>query len=240
MANGALKRPSLAYSAPNDFGANTQMNAPLINVHSFPVERNKFGVSSVVALDHSRCPATIVWAVTGIVIDSFNRVLRGWPRTHVSVKQGEIKPPITNLNPPSTVIVPTREGSVFASLYHVRPNHVFRESPKAVCRESFRGQLLFKAPAGLDVSVRQVARSSARFFATITEAIPQIIRCSRIFNTLACKLSNNKPAKPEAIKVSKFLVRWGLARNDWGIFGMVAHIVLSRGRFLTGESAFAL
>lgn len=215
------------------------MSRPLSNGHGVSAECQKPIVPAVIILNGFSFPGTILRAVASVVVSSFNRMLWGWTWPHVGVKQSKVIPTVAYSNSPAAIIFPKFVGFFLAPSFHVRPNFVFRCFAKTMSRLPCRRQFAPKAAAGFGVAAGQVASEHARFFATIAQAIPKIISFAAFSHALPGQFYNNEPVKSESAKVSKLLVGGNLAWNDWKRFDSL-HIVFSRGRFLTGESAFAL
>ena len=85
-----------------------------------------FAVSSIVVLLPLRCPTAIRGGVISVVINSVDRVSRGWSFTHVIIKRLKtISPLLANGYVPFPVSEIIAVIMVMASLYHANPYLIF-------------------------------------------------------------------------------------------------------------------
>lgn len=142
--------------------------SPLGKGHNYAAVSDQAAASSVAALGFPRGPDTVIRAVRTVVVNSFNRVLRGRAWTHVrkEVFKG-FEPTWANKNAPATVVLPTLAARFIAADFDVAPNGPLGAdaslSGHPVRGNSFSDQFSSKASA-TDASAVAERRSINGFF----------------------------------------------------------------------------
>ncbi len=118
--------PSTIQTAPYRHSADSSESPPLGNRQCFAAMEQPCICAPVVDLFFVCCPPAIRWFVVSIVVDSFNRVLWGWLRSHVSkeVFKGTA-PPIAHTNTTAAVMRIVLAIRVVATGLHTRPAPCF-------------------------------------------------------------------------------------------------------------------
>ncbi len=87
-------------------------------------------IRSLISMLLSRCrPSAIFWRVVTIIINSINRIFRGWSLSHISKKVlKRINPALTDSYSASTVIFILINIFIVASLFYTNPDFIFRDT----------------------------------------------------------------------------------------------------------------
>lgn len=161
-----------------------QTPRPLTEGQREAVVRDQMGFSHVLSLLLTGSPAAILWTVWSGVVNTFDRVLRGWGVSHVFSKAFEGHPPLTDVNPPTSVIGIGSGVRVAASFLHPVPALIhLRPRAPVLCRARL-GQFSIQTAARLDRPIPKCASRHSffrpTFAATEPPGLPRLAlaRCS--------------------------------------------------------------
>lgn len=118
-------------------------------------------LTSISTLLQSVSPAAIFWAVTFVIIFSFDRkggpqsINSLWPSSHIGEKCGIRVPSVANRDSSSSIIFPAWMLRIVASLSHAFPNKIFRGIALSVQKVGiFFSFTLFQASTTLSYSFK--------------------------------------------------------------------------------------
>lgn len=102
----------------------TEMPRPIGQAHSNARESYPACNGSVPILLGLCCPFTVLWKITGSIIDSFDRCAsRTWP--HITQKGLKSLPAFTDLNSATTIMSKHGIVGIATAIYHAVPTGVF-------------------------------------------------------------------------------------------------------------------
>src|SRR5688572_28057145 len=133
MTKNMLDRPATTHPVANDVVGKAEFSRPVRHALCLASEAQHSVVARILRQLSISGPATILFAVSLIVLLSLNRMPFAWARPHVRVERLKaIAPLIANGNSSSAVSVIPSCLRVGASLNDVVPNPVFGSSAHAV------------------------------------------------------------------------------------------------------------
>lgn len=220
LCESALNRPPVVQSANNCVGANPGSFSPRSNAQGFTVEFQHTAVSFVSVLFFLRCPPAILFRVSKVVFNSFDRVPWRRLRPHVFKEIHELQPSLTNRYSSTSVIFPFVMICIVASPAHSQPRIILRRSPVMTSRpmrgESLDCVITLKTSTRFSVSSFNVFSANNAMITTIAGTLPEIQKsiapttCSSTINT-----DDLKPEEYPSGKIAKLLVGWRLTLNNF-------------------------
>ena len=131
--------PSLIKPALERCWADIGLPSPLSERLGLPSCVNNSVRSAVVCLGHNSSPSAIIRSVVAIIVNSVNRMLRGWPVSHVIVKGLErLSPSSAKTNASFSIIREIMVRLAKASFLNAAPRSVLRRSIHPMSFTSFR------------------------------------------------------------------------------------------------------
>ena len=140
-----------------------------------------FVVPSLVAYLLATCrPRAVARAVSGFIVDPFERQFGAWLASHVGQERRVAFPRWAYSDPPAAVVVKVSVVRVLASLSHVHPRNPFgrpRVSVRLACRLA---SLFSKAAAGSDATAFEIARVDDLRPSAVAQAkpVPSLVHLS--------------------------------------------------------------
>jgi len=154
----------------NSIAVNAKASAPVRNGVSLAVKRDFSDSCLVVVLLNPRRPLAVARIVMAFAVDSLNRVLRRWARTHVLHKGGKgVEPAVADINASLPV---TRMGTDTATLAHGSPDVVFRPFAHSVRFKACRSLVALKASAAFGIAVIELVGGYVARLAALAPANP--------------------------------------------------------------------
>jgi hypothetical protein len=136
---------------PNDFDREAGSFAPFVGRTTGSLPRNHRVRASIAPLLGSRRPSAIGRSVVAFVVDTINRVMLRWTRTHVSIKGDErLTPFIADRNTTGTVEAIVAGCGRVAAIDHRGPDIVFSRPFSAVLDLALTEESQTLTSAGLD------------------------------------------------------------------------------------------
>lgn len=201
-----LFAPSTLEPFPYKSSVTSEFFAPVCGNEGFSIAGYDNIVSLVPNLIFSRCPPAIFSRVSGVVVESFETVVRAWSRPKVIIEILErLKPPIAHRYPSSTISRKAGGIRVCASLSHVAPDRVFTGVPHSVSSSGRSVSDDFFKEASTRLCLALVKSTSPYFnlFAAITPAKPRHISVATRSESVITSLDYVEPAKPFAGQILK-------------------------------------
>lgn len=162
-----------------------------------------------------------------------------WTHPHIGEEILKVHPPITDFYAAPTIIPPEFSVWVKATIPYGCPRFVFGTITQSMNGVYSRRVVSLKAAARFAFTTRYTGASGKNHIAAIALTFPEPNRIPQAVYALASKPNDVQAAKLFSNQIPKVLVRWQWTRDYSGRFDVLAHIVFSEGRFLTGGAAFA-
>lgn len=122
---------------------------PLSNGANSPIKRNHAATTPIAGLLLFSGPSTIAFRVSQTVVNTINTMVRRWPWSHILKKVLETiasAPPLTNRNPPSSVVSKRTIPWVTTPPVNMLPRAMLRGIRQAVRSPKFAYPVFSKAP----------------------------------------------------------------------------------------------
>lgn len=153
-----------------------EFSGPSTDAESVALKRDSDGPRRVLALLLIGGPSAIGWAIAGIVVDSFKRVLGCWAIAHIGQERWKrTTPPLAYGYASSTV---SREESpvlVLAAADHSLPDAVFGGVALAVCGAYRVARIVIQTATTRGVAASQSARGYFCRLAAVAAALPVLL-----------------------------------------------------------------
>lgn len=170
---GIFNRPAMIKTKLNCRTMNAGYPRPLSRYITDPVESNNSIVGFILRLFQPCSPMAIFWFIPFSVVNSINRMLRGWPFTHI-IQEGlkAIYPTLANIHPARSVLFVCLLIWVQASTFHACPYLIFLRIREAVSGLYF--SILFVTPttAAYTFPTLEITRKDLFFFSAIADTKP--------------------------------------------------------------------
>lgn len=126
-------------------------------------------------------PSAVFGGISGIIIDSINRVFLGWLFSHIFEEVNESVFSLPSVTYPDTTIMVIKlfpcSVSFIATFKHVNPCIVLRTTSHAVSAVFLANKLFFLASAGNYLSISKIAVLNCLCVSAIAQAMP-VALCS--------------------------------------------------------------
>ena len=118
----AFNRPPSSQTGTEHAFSHAQASFPLRDDQRFSVERQTLIASTVLTLEVTQRPSTVVRRVVAVIVFAIDLMSRRRPRAHIFEERGEVLPSSADPNPSAAVVGIVRRVGALAAFAHPAPH----------------------------------------------------------------------------------------------------------------------